>query len=70
MAKTVNQDMIIAEILDVDPAMADILQAAGMHCVFCPSQSGETLAQASMVHGMDPEALVAKMNEYLAAKEA
>ncbi len=70
MAKTISKDMIIAEILSVDPAMADILQAAGMHCVYCPSQSGESLSEAAMVHGMDADALVASMNEYLAAKEA
>lgn len=70
MAKTISKDMIIAEILAVDPAMADILQAAGMHCVYCPSQSGESLADAAMVHGMDADALIAQMNEYLAAKEA
>lgn len=70
MAKTVSKDMIISDILNVDPAMADILMAAGMHCIFCPSQSGESLAEASMVHGMDADQLVEKMNEYLAAKEA
>ncbi len=70
MAKTVSKDMIIAEILSLDPAMADILMAAGMHCVFCPSQSGESLAEAAMVHGMDADQLVEKLNEYLATKES
>lgn len=69
MAK-VTKDMIIAEILQLDPAMADILQAAGMHCVFCPSQSGESLAMATMVHGIDADALEAKLNEYLETKNA
>lgn len=67
MAK-ITKDMIIADILAVDPMMAEILQSAGMHCVYCPSQSGESLADAAMVHGMDADVLVEKMNEYLASK--
>lgn len=68
MAKTISKDMIIADILSVDPAMADILMAEGMHCVFCPSQSGESLADAAIVHGMDADVLAAKLNEYLTTK--
>ena len=70
MNKKITKDMIIAEILQVDPAMAVPWQASGMHCVFCPSQSGETLAEAAMVHGMDADALEARLNEYLETKSA
>lgn len=68
MMQKITKDMIIAEILNVDPAMADILQAEGMHCVYCPSQSGETLEAAAMVHGLDADTLVDRMNEYLSLK--
>ena len=70
MAKSVSKDMIISDILNVDPGLADILMASGMHCIFCPSQSGESLAEAAMVHGMDADQLVEKLNEYLATKES
>ena len=70
MAKTISKDMIIADIINVDPAMADILMSSGMHCIFCPSQSGESLEEAAMVHGLDADMLVAQMNEYLSAKAA
>ncbi len=69
MAKEISKDMIIAEILSVDTDIAEILQAVGMHCIFCPSQSGESLEMAAMVHGLDADALVGKINEYLAEKE-
>ena len=36
MAK-VNKDMLIGEILQLDPNMAGVLMASGMHCVGCPS---------------------------------
>ena len=34
MAATINKDMIIADMLKIDP---------GMHCIGCPSAQGETL---------------------------
>ena len=40
----------------------------GMHCVGCPSAAGETLEEASMVHGMDCDKLVTELNAYLEAK--
>lgn len=67
--KKVNKDMIIAEILEIDATIAPILMAAGMHCVGCPSAQGESLEQASLVHGIDTDSLVDQINEYLANKE-
>mgnify|MGYP002627575383 CR=1 FL=1 len=70
MAQTVNKDMLIGEIISIDPGNAAILMASGMHCVGCPASQGETLEEAAQVHGMDCEQLIADMNEYLAGKEA
>lgn len=70
MAKTVNKDMLIGEIITIDPGNAAILMANGMHCPGCPSAQGETLEEAAMVHGMDVEVLLKDINEYLAKKEA
>ena len=41
----------------------------GMHCLGCPSSRGETVEQACMVHGVDCDALLAKVNEMIAAGE-
>ena len=68
MAK-INKEMIIAEILGIDMTIAPILMAAGMHCIGCPSAQGETLEEAAMVHGIDPDQLTNRINEYLATKE-
>jgi hybrid cluster-associated redox disulfide protein len=70
MAKSVSKDMLIGEIINVDPGNAAILMAAGMHCVGCPSAAGESLEEACMVHGMDVDDVLATMNDYLAKKEA
>ena len=36
-----------------------------MHCVGCPSSAGETLEEAAMVHGIDPDMLVEEIQNYL-----
>ena len=70
MAATINKDMIIADMLKIDPGIAAILMASGMHCIGCPSAQGGTLDEAAMVHGMNADELVVNVNEYLAKKEA
>ena len=57
----ITKETIIAEILNINPAAAEILFAAGMHCVGCPSARNETLAQAAMVHGLDADELLTKI---------
>ncbi len=67
MAK-VTKDTIILEALQLDPGTADFFLEIGMHCLGCPSASGESIAQAAAVHGVDADALVEKINNYLASK--
>ncbi|MDF2587295.1 MAG: Disulfide oxidoreductase [Anaerocolumna sp.] len=64
----VSKDMTIAEIISVDQNIIPILLASGMHCIGCPSSQGESLEEAAMVHGMDPDQLLDSINEYLATK--
>lgn len=64
----ITKDMIIADILAVDPSIAAILMAAGMHCIGCPASQGEALEEACMVHGMNPDEVLKDINEYLAKK--
>jgi len=62
----VTKDMVIADMINIDKGIIPILMNAGMHCIGCPSAQGETLEEASFVHGMDVDALVSEINEYLA----
>ena len=59
----ITKEMTIGEILRVCPAVAPVLLEMGMHCLGCPSAQGESLEQAAMVHGMDIDALMAKIAE-------
>lgn len=67
---TVTKDMLIGELLQIDAGVAPVLMGAGMHCIGCPSSQGESLEEAAFVHGINPDALVAAVNEYFAVKEA
>ena len=64
----VTKDMIIGELLSMDPEMAGVLVAGGMHCVGCPSAQAETLEEAALVHGIEPDVLVARVNAFVEAK--
>lgn len=68
MDKQVSKDMIIADMLQIDPGIAAILMASGMHCIGCPSAQGESLEEAAIVHGLDSDKLVDSVNDYLAKK--
>lgn len=52
----------IGELIENAPEKADILLEAGMHCLGCPSAQAETLEEACMVHGIDVEELLVKLN--------
>lgn len=64
----VSKDMTIAEAIQMDQGVIPILLDAGMHCIGCPSAQGETLEEASMVHGIDVDALVNQINSFLGAE--
>ena len=66
MAVTIEKDTIIGEVLDIAPQSAPLFMAIGMHCLGCPSSRGETVEQACMVHGVDPDELCAELNDYFA----
>lgn len=64
----VSKEMTIGEIIRVDQGIIPILMASGMHCIGCPSSQAESLEEAAMVHGMDVDDLLNKINEYLSTK--
>ena len=64
----VTKDSIIGDILDHDIDTARFFFEIGMHCLGCPASRGESIADACAVHGTDADALVEKINNYLASK--
>lgn len=66
MAKSITKDTIIMDVLRLNPETAQFFLEIGMHCLGCPSASGESVEQACAVHGEDPDALVERINAFLA----
>ena len=66
---TIIKDTIIGDILNIAPQTAPLFLSIGMHCLGCPASRGETVEQACMVHGVDCEDLLAKVNALIAANK-
>lgn len=64
MAATVTKTTMIGELLQIDQNIAPLLLGIGMHCLGCPSSQMETIEEAAMVHGIEPDALVDQINEF------
>ena len=65
----VTLETVIGDIVDRDENTADIFFFFCMHCITCPVSRMETVEEAAMVHGVDADELVAKLNRYFAEKE-
>ena len=62
----ITKDTIIGDILDIAPETAPIFLSIGMHCLGCPSSRGETVEQACMVHGVQVDELLERINASMA----
>ena len=67
MAFQVEKTTTIGEIVNTHPEVAPILMEIGMHCLGCPASQMESLEEAAMVHGIDSDLLVEKINAAMAA---
>ena len=63
MRELITKDQLISEILRAKPEAAEVLMKNGMGCIGCPASQMESLEQASMVHGIDLEKLLAELNQ-------
>lgn len=58
-------ETVIGDIVDFNEDTAEIFLASGMHCIDCPVSRMETVEEACMVHGVDAEELIEKLNKFL-----
>jgi hybrid cluster-associated redox disulfide protein len=61
MAK-ITPDMTIAQVLSQFPATAQVFMSLGIHCLGCPSATGESVHEAALKHGQDPNDLLQRLN--------
>ncbi len=63
----ITKDMTIGEVLSINMNVAPVFFGMGMHCLGCPASQGETIEEAAWVHGIDPEIVLAELNQYIEA---
>ena len=63
----IEKTMLIGELIHMDELIPQMLMGAGMHCLGCPASQMESLEEAAMVHGIDADLLVEKINAAMAA---
>ena len=61
--KEITKDMMICEILDLNPQLEDVFISHGLYCVGCPGSSGETLQDAAEGHSVDLSKLLEDLNK-------
>ena len=58
-----TKDSTLGEVIEKKPDAVAILLGFGMHCFGCPVTQFETLEEAAMVHGVELDYLLKKLNE-------
>ena len=66
----ITKETTMGQMLEYDMGIAYVLMQCGMHCVGCPSSIGESLEEACIVHGLDADAVMAQIQEYLDSRPA
>ena len=61
----ITKDSIIGDVLDMNTDTAPFFLERGMHCLGCPASRGETVEMACMVHGVNADELIEKINASL-----
>jgi hybrid cluster-associated redox disulfide protein len=59
----ITKDLTIGEIIRIKEDAPQILMSFGMGCVGCPSAQAETIEEASKVHGLNLDELLAALNK-------
>jgi len=59
----ITKEMTFEELIHFYPKLAEELAEKGLACVGCPAAAIETLEQGALVHGLNPNKLVAELNK-------
>lgn len=59
----ITSDMTVGDVLKANPKTADVFRSMGMHCLGCPSATGESIAGAARTHGLSEDEVLKKLND-------
>ncbi|MBQ3047670.1 MAG: DUF1858 domain-containing protein [Clostridia bacterium] len=58
----ITKETTLGEILKTYSNAQDVLKGFGMHCFSCPMSQMETVEEAGLVHGLNVDEMIEKMN--------
>lgn len=61
----ITENMLLNEILDMDPDPTEIFLRHGLNCLGCPGAQRESLKEAAEGHGINLTTLINDLNEFL-----
>ncbi len=64
----ITGDMLIGELVRTYPEVVPLLLTVGMHCVGCGSSAYESLTEACMVHGLNPDEVIEFINREMSGE--
>lgn len=59
----ITKDQTISKVLNKNPETEEVFSDFGMHCLGCPTATGESLEQAAMVHGINLDEMLTELNK-------
>lgn len=62
----IQKEILVAELVQKHPELVEPLMMMGMHCISCFASQMETLEEAAMVHGLNPDEVTEELNQFLA----
>lgn len=62
----IKKDVLVSELVEKYPELVEPLMMMGMHCISCFASQMETLEEAAMVHGLNPDEVAEELNQFLA----
>ena len=70
MKEYISKNTLIGEIVNTYPESVEVLMAKGMHCLGCPASQAESIEDACMVHGIDPDEVISAVNARINEKRS
>lgn len=63
MKAKITKKITFSKLLKDYPEAAETLLKEGMHCLGCPMAQQETLEQGALMHGLDVNKIIEKINK-------
>ena len=59
----ITKESTVGEVISMNEELKVVFEGFGMHCFHCPMSLSETIEEAAMVHGVDVDLMLEKLNE-------